>query len=92
MRETILTAAMLLAAKPGGFKALTRDGVAKRAGVAAGLVTYYFTNMEGVRNAVVRKAISDENLAVLGGAIGYRHALAMRAPDRLREKAIRAAF
>lgn len=83
---------MQLAAKPGGFKALTRDGIAKRAGVAAGLVTYYFTNMEGVRTAVVRQAIAEENLAVLGGAIGHRHKLAMGVPDGLRGKALRAAF
>lgn len=101
MRDTILTAAMLLAEKPGGLQKLTRDGTAKRAGVAAGLVTYYFTNMPKLKAAVVRKAAEDENLSILGQAIALgftalksSSATATRPyiAGELRSKAIRAAF
>jgi len=98
MRETILTAAMLLAEKDRGFSKLTRDGVAKRAGVAAGLVTYYFKSMPKLRSAVVRKAIEEQNLPILGQAIGSGLVASSETaatstrpyvPEPLRAKAIR---
>jgi AcrR family transcriptional regulator len=89
VRDTILTAAMELSEKPGGFARLTRDGIAKRAGVAAGLVTYYFGDMKALRTAIVRKAVADENLAILGEAIALGHAVARAAPDSLRSRAVK---
>jgi AcrR family transcriptional regulator len=89
VRNEILAAAMELSSKSGGFSRMTRDAVAKRAGVAAGLVTYYFGGMPGLRTAVVRKAVADENLAVLGEAIALGHAVARQAPDALRSRAVK---
>ena len=92
MRDKILKAALVVAAVPGGFKRLTREKVAKQANVAAGLVTYYFGNMDGLRSAIVRKSIEDENLPVLGAAIADRHQGAMRVEEALKTRALRAHF
>ncbi|MGH8235430.1 MAG: TetR family transcriptional regulator [Steroidobacteraceae bacterium] len=92
MRDKILTAAMRVAAVPGGFKRLTRERVAKEAGVAASLVTYYFGSVPSLRDVVVRKAIEDENLPVLGGAVADRHGIALRAEDKLKARALRSVY
>jgi len=89
VRDVILQAALEMSAKPGGFKSLTRDGVAAHAHVATGLVTYYFKSMKKLRDAVVTTAIAGENLAVLSEAIGYRHAKALNAPHALRVRALK---
>lgn len=92
MRDKILSAAMQVAAVPGGFKRMTRERVAAKAEVAAGLVTYYFGGMPQLRDAVVRKAIETENLAVLGGAVADRHGIALRADEKLKAKALRSVY
>lgn len=56
-RLAILGAAFLIA-KRHGLKSLSRDSVAKVAGAANGTVSYCFGNMDGLRSAVITKAIA----------------------------------
>lgn len=88
-KAAILAAATTLAAQPGGLAGLRRDAVAKAAGVAAGLVTHYWGSMNALRNAVVRKAVADENLAVVGEAVALGMPAATEAPFALRSRAAR---
>lgn len=83
----ILSAAMQLA-NLCGFSNVTRDGVAAKADVACGSVTYYFKGMKKLRNAMVERAIATENLLVLGQAIAANHPGALAAPEGLRRRAL----
>ena len=62
-KRQILTAAIRVAARPGGWAKLTRDAVAKEADCAEGLPSKYFGTMISFRRAIMREAI---RLAVLG--------------------------
>lgn len=84
----IISAAMQLA-NLCGFSNVTRDGVAAKADVACGSVTYYFKGMKKLRAAMVERAIETENLTVLGQALAARHPLALAAPEALRVRAAR---
>lgn len=86
MREAILSAAMQLA-NLKGYKRLTRNDIATRAGVAAGSVSYHFKNMALMRTAMVERAVETSNLRLLGQALADRHPVAMRAPQELRTAA-----
>lgn len=88
MKEKLLSTAMQLA-NLHGFSNVTRDGIANKAEVACGLVTYYFKGMNKMRAAMVERAIETENLKVLGQAIAARHPLALNAPEALRVRAVR---
>ncbi len=55
--RTVLEAALAVS-KDKGWHALTRDGVAERAGVAAGSVNNAFGTMDGLRDAVMGYAVA----------------------------------
>ena len=64
-KQQILTAAIKVAGRPGGWGKLTRDAVAKEAGCAEGLVSKYFGTMIAFRRSIMRAAIQARNLAVV---------------------------
>lgn len=78
----ILTAALAVAERPGGFAKLTRESVAKEVGCAEALISRYFGTMISLRRTVMRSAILTKNLAIVaqGLAAGDSHAL-KAAPD-----------
>lgn len=86
MREAILSAAMQLA-NLKGYKRVTRGEIAKRAGVAAGSVSYHFKSMPQLRTAMVERAVEAKNLKLLGQALADRHPAATKAPEALRTAA-----
>ncbi len=57
-QDLILTAACEIM-RGQGFRKVTRDAVAEQAGVAHGLVSYYFGSMEGLFKAMTDKFIAD---------------------------------
>ena len=87
-KQQILTAAIKVAGRPGGWGKLTRDAVAKEAGCAEGLVSKYFGTMIAFRRSIMRAAIQARNLAVVsqGLAAGYTNAL--KAPPELKAAAV----
>ena len=56
-KQQILTAAIRVAARPGGWAKLTRDAVAREAGCAEGLPSKYFGTMVSFRRSIMREAI-----------------------------------
>ena len=52
-----------------GYSRLTRDAIAKRAGVAFSLVTYYFRNIENLKIEMILEAIDLKIIPVLAEAL-----------------------
>jgi AcrR family transcriptional regulator len=86
-REQLLACAIHCAADGRLYK-MTLDDVADRADVSRALIIHYFRSMQGLRDAVVRKAIRDTNLPLLAQAVVSRDPLIKEAPRRLRQQAI----
>ena len=60
-KEHILEVAYTMAQRDG-FGTLTRDGVAAEAGVAMGSVNHHWVRMSALREAVMQRAVEEENL------------------------------
>lgn len=85
-KETILTAAVSVA-KTNGYNKMTRDDIARHAGVSTGLVTFYFSTMTQLRRAVIRSAITNEVLEVVAQGLAIGDDQAKKAPDELKKRA-----
>ena len=84
----ILTAALKVAAKPGGYAKLTRAVVAECAGCSEGLVSKYFGTMVSFKRTIMRAAIKDGNLPILAQGLAAGDKCAMKAPSELKTAAI----
>lgn len=87
-RHQILTAAIKVAGRPGGWAKLTRDAVAKEAGCAEGLPSKYFGTMISFRRAIMRAAIVAENLAVIAQGLAAGDKCAQNADESLKRRAL----
>ena len=87
-KQQILTAAIRVAARPGGWGKLTRDAVAKEAGCAEGLVSKYFGTMIAFRRSIMRAAIQARNLAVVAQGLAAGDASAKKADPELKARAL----
>lgn len=87
-KDSILNAALTVAARPGGWWNLTRELVAKEAGCTDGLVSRYFGTMTDFRRTIMRTAITRKDLSIVGQGVacGYPHA--MKADIELRKAAL----
>jgi AcrR family transcriptional regulator len=85
-RELILAAAVTLADRDG-YVQITRDGVAKAAGVSAGLVTRYFFCSTELRRCIMERAIDQNLLGIVAQGLAVRDALALSAPAEMRAAA-----
>lgn len=54
------------------------------------LLFHHFRSMDAIRDEVMRKAIQDENLKIIGQGIAGEDPIANAAPERLRRKALSA--
>lgn len=82
----ILEAAAQLAAERG-YTNITRAEVAERAGVADGSVNNAFGTMDGLRDAVMQKAVADHHAGIVAQGLAARHPLAVAAPQWLKDQA-----
>ena len=87
-KQQILTAAIKVAGRPGGWGKLTRAAVAKEAGCAEGLVSKYFGTMIAFRRSIMRAAIGAENLAVVAQGLAAGDASAKKADPELKARAL----
>lgn len=88
-KEQILSTAVVVALRDG-FNNFTRDGVAKQAGVSMGLINRYFSNMPKLRKAVMRRAIKQEILAIIGQGLAIKDITAKgKTPALLKLKALK---
>lgn len=86
-KEQILSTALDLARKNGCHK-ITRDSIARKAGVSEGLVSKYFGTMNNLRRTVMRAAISQRIPEIVGKGLANNDPYARKAPKDLREIAI----
>lgn len=75
-RTRDLLAVALRLAAADGWRALTRDGIARAAGVSYALVTVRLGTMDAIRRAVMRLAVKERCVAVVaeGLVAGDKHA------------------
>lgn len=85
LKFKILTTAVRLAQRDG-LTQLTRDAVAKSAGVALGTVNYHYETIAELRNEVLRRAIETEDMVILMHALAQpkRYPLLRSLPIALR--------
>ena len=88
-KQQILTAAIAVASRPGGWSKLTRDAVAKEAGCAEGLPSKYFGTMVAFRRAIMRAAIVAEELGVIAQGLAAGDKCAQKADESLKRKALK---
>lgn len=85
-REHILAAAIDLA-RTEGYNRIRRDQIAAHANVSMALVTHYFGTMNQCRRAIMRAAIRDEVLEVIGQGLATGDPHARKAPAELKRRA-----
>ena len=86
-KDDILEVAYVMAQRDG-FGSLTRDGVAAEAGVAMGSVNHHWVKMSALREAVMQRAVEEENLELIGQGMALGDSVAKSAPLELRTRAL----
>lgn len=86
--KAILLDAAYKLANDTGFDSLTRDNVARAAGMSSGMVNHRFVTMDGLRDEVMRTAIERTNLAIIGHGLAIRHPIALSAPEDIKRQAL----
>ena len=86
-KEHILDTAYKMAQRDG-FAAITRDGVAAEAGVAMGSVNHHYGTMQVLRDAVMQRAVEEEQLELIAQGIALGDNVAKSAPLELRQQAL----
>lgn len=85
--QELLRAAVQLA-RTDGYQRITREAIAEHAGVSPGLVSVRLGTMPAMRRSVMRAAIADEVLEVIGQGLAARDPHALKAPDDLKRRAL----
>lgn len=85
--STVLAAAVLVA-KRDGFNKLTREEIARIAGVSTGVVSQAFGSMIKLKRTVMRHAIKAEEIEIIAVGLGMRDKTAMKAPEELKRQAL----
>ena len=86
-KDNILEVAYVMAQRDG-FGSLTRDGVAAEAGVAMGTINHHWKVMSALREAVMQRAVEEENLELIGQGMALGDSVAKSAPLELRTLAL----
>ena len=86
-KQDIVTHALALA-KQLGYTALTQRNVATAANCSPGLVINYFKTVQGLRTAVMLRAVEDEVEEVVAQGLVSKHEVALNAPQELRQRSI----
>lgn len=86
-RTRQLTEAALALAEAHGYRQVTRDQIAARAGVSPALVSLHLGTMESVRRAIIRAAIHAGNARVVAQGLAANDPHAREAPDELKQAA-----
>lgn len=89
LRKTQIMNNAIMLAERHGYTHVTREAVAEAAGVAPSLVSKYWGTMAQLQRAIMRQAISQGNTTILAQGLAARDRNAMKAPDELKEEAIK---
>lgn len=87
-KQEILSAALRVAARPGGWCKLTRAQVAQEAACAEGLVSRYFGTMLAFRRTIMRAAIGAEALAIVAQGLATGDPTANKSDPDLKARAL----
>lgn len=87
-KDHILNAALELAINVG-YKAVTRDTIAEKAGVSPALVSMHFGTMTQLRADLMRRAVKTKNLRVIAQGLANRDKYAMQAAEELKQEAVK---
>lgn len=85
--ERILSAAVATT-QTHGYRGATRDAIARKAGVSAGLVNRYFGTMSALMQAVLQRAVDERILSIVVQGLAYKHPVALAAPPDVRAAAV----
>lgn len=86
--DKILQAALKVANKKGGWTGMTRDIVAAEAGYTNGMVSKTFGTMTEFRRTVMRHAVKENMLVIIGQGIASGDKTAWKVSPEIRRKAI----
>lgn len=91
MKDFILNCAIELSEK-NDYKTLTRAMIADQLAIAPALVSYYFGEMESLKNKIVKTAIERENLTIIAQAVTFKHPAIKNISEKLKTNALKAAI
>lgn len=86
-KKTILSAAVGIAERDG-YMVMKRDDIALAAGCATGSVHRYFDTMDNLRHLVMKHAIENGNMTVLGQGLAMKHPAAQAASKEMKKVAL----
>lgn len=88
-KTDIITAAVQLALSVG-YQRITRDAVARSAGVAVGTINSNFGTIEGLRREVLKYAVKGEILPIIAQGLAVGAHETKDTPDDLKQRALAA--
>jgi AcrR family transcriptional regulator len=86
-KQEILNAAIELS-KEIGYSHITRDGVAERAGTSYALVSVYYGTIDNLKSEVLKEAIKQEILEIIGQGLARKDKQTARLPLKLKRKVL----
>jgi len=87
LRKDSILAAAVQASEECGYMKVTSQQIADLAGVSPSLVWKYFGTMNGLRRAIMRRAVTEQNIKVIAQGLDAGDNQARRAPEEIIEKA-----
>ena len=87
-KRQILSAAVRVAARPGGWASMTRIAVANEAGLSEAMVSIHFGTMLNFRRSVMREAIRLSQLSIVAQGLASGDKCAQKADMALKQKAL----
>jgi len=86
-RKQLIEAALNLA-EGRDYTRVTRNEIAAAAGVVGAVIHHQFGTMAKLRRAIMRAAVAEERLSIIGQGLVVRDPQAMKAPLELRTRAL----
>lgn len=86
-RNQILDAALTLSVEIG-YKCITRDAVAKCAGISSALIANYFPRMVDLKLAVMQTAIEERKLEIIAQGMSISDPLTLELSEELKGKVL----
>lgn len=87
-RDGIILNVAIELAKSDGYQWITREAVAKAAGVGSGTVNNAYGNMRDLKRAVLKAAVERGINAIILQGIADRHPIVMAAPPAVKAAAL----
>ena len=90
VRKSLILDKALLLAESNGYNNFSSIELGKACDCGHSLIFHHFPSMVILREELMRKAIEESNLTVIGQGLANKDAVALSAPDALKRKALKA--